>query len=157
MMQTIIEQARELHPAELRILMAELKGILVEKRHEEGIASDIKFRDLQCAAKVKEYMIIMCAIMETDEVVLLRSRIPSFAAARTLIAYALFHEHGFSQCSISRVMGKDHATTWTAVKRAEYALAHPVMYDDYISIWKQFNEIRNGNIHKETDGDPLQV
>lgn len=76
--------------------------------------------------------------------------------ARTMVVYQMILE-GYSITEIGRQLLKDHSTIIHLRKKMEDALSLPQAYQDILPIWEQFKQRLDNDIHKGSDGSPLQV
>ena len=84
------------------------------------------------------------------------SRHARFAWARAMVAHQLTSE-GFRSTEAGKAIGKHYTTVSYMNNKIRFVLDHPYAYPDIIDIWKQFQNRLQYDIHKGTDGDPLQV
>lgn len=78
-----------------------------------------------------------------------KSRVPRYAWARTMVAYQLLQE-GFTTTQAGMMIGKDHCTVIYMRHKMEDALEMAFAYKDIIHIWKQFQNKIDNEIHRGT-------
>lgn len=110
---------------------------------------------LDCSPeKAAGYIRTMCGIMGRD---ITTGRTYPNTWCRYMIGYRLTQE-GYGCGVAARAIGLNHATVLYGNGQIRQALSHPRCYADINGIWNKFiDAIGNGNIHKSTDADPVQV
>lgn len=80
----------------------------------------------------------------------------NYVWARAMVAYQMTRE-GFSTLEIGRMMDKTHATIIHLRDKMRNALKYPIMHQDIIELWTQFQNKIQDDIQRNTTEHPVAV